>query len=143
MTSQTAPSSSRALIKIGATVATATMLPMVMAGTALAAAGGTASSNGLGHQIQNMAQEGTDTIGVGSAATLYALAIVALVTGIVLFYKSQKEETKRPGMAIAGVVCFVLAGVAATGPKWINNSANTASNGNAEISNTAKSYQFQ
>ncbi|WKE49670.1 hypothetical protein [Gluconobacter oxydans] len=134
----------RSLAKVCAAVTTATMLPMVMAGTALAAAsGGTASNNGLGKQIQNMSQEGSDTIGVGSSFALYALAIVLLVTGIVMFFKSQKEDTRRPGMVAAGLVCFVLAGVSATGPKWINSSANTASNGDAEIGSTAKSYEFK
>ncbi|KXV21466.1 hypothetical protein [Gluconobacter oxydans] len=131
------------LAKLGASITTATMLPMVMAGNALAATGGTASSNGLGKQLQNMSQEGSDTIGVGSAFALYALAIVLLVTGIVMFFKSQKEDTRRPGMVAAGLVCFILAGVSATGPKWINSSANTASNGDAEIGSTAKSYEFK
>ncbi|GBQ27966.1 hypothetical protein AA0472_2554 [Acetobacter estunensis NRIC 0472] len=117
-----------------------TLLPMAFASAAHAATG---SSSGMGAQIQNMAQEGLDAAGFGSSAALYGMALIFLIAGIFCFYKNSKEDTRRPGLIAGGVICFAIMGISASGPSWINKSSNTATNGNAEIGTTAKSYQFQ
>lgn len=116
------------------------LAPLALASNAHAATG---SSSGIGAQIQNMAQEGLDAAGFSSSAALYAMALIFLIVGIFCFYKNSKEDTRRPGLVAGGLICFTIMGISASGPSWINKSSNTATNGNAEIGTSAKSYQFQ
>lgn len=116
------------------------LLPMTLASHAHAATG---SSSGMGAQFQNMAQEGLDAAGFGSSAALYSMALIFLIVGLTLLYKNSKEDTRRPGLLAGAGLCFLIMGISASGPSWINKSSNTATNGNAEIGTSAKSYQFQ
>ncbi|KAA8388769.1 hypothetical protein FKW31_00130 [Acetobacter sp. DmW_136] len=100
------------------------------------------SGDGLGKQIQSMSQEGLTTGGTVAAAVMYVLAFVCFIAGVWALWESRNQQTRTPGKIGMGIAGLVLCGLFATGPKWVNKAANTASGGQATVGTQAQAYQF-
>ncbi|MBO1360167.1 hypothetical protein J2D73_10190 [Acetobacter sacchari] len=100
------------------------------------------NGSGIGAQVQSMSQEGLTAFGYAVAAVCYCAAFALFVMGGWAFWKSRNERQSSPGLIGMGFAGFVLAGIFATAPGWINKSANTASGGQATVGTQAQAYQF-
>lgn len=100
------------------------------------------TGDGLGKQIQSMSQEGLTTGGTVASAVMYVLAFVCFIAGVWALWESRNQQTRTPGKIGMGIAGLVLCGLFATGPKWINKAANTASGGQATVGTSAQAYQF-
>ena len=118
---------------------------LALAGHALAqAAGGagTASTAGIGAQVANMAQEGSDMAGNTGSMAMYAAAIVCLLGGAWALWQSRQPQNRESGRVAMGLTGLVLCGLFAAGGVWINKAANTTSGGNATVTSTAGLVTF-
>jgi hypothetical protein len=113
---------------------------LIMAGQAYAQS--TPSTNGLGAQFGNMAQEASTASGNGGSMAMYAGALICFLGGAWALWQSRQAQNREGGKVAMGLAGMALAGIFATGGVWINKSANTASNGDATISSTNKAVQF-
>jgi hypothetical protein len=102
----------------------------------------TPSTNGIGAQIQQMAQEGSTTGGYVGSMAMYAGALICMLGGAWALWQSRQPQNRESGRVGMGLAGLVLAGLFATGGVWINKAANTASGGNAGVSSTASAVTF-
>ncbi|WP_227003396.1 hypothetical protein [Kozakia baliensis] len=100
------------------------------------------SSNGIGSQVQGMSQEGLTTTGFVASMVMYGASFICLIGGAWALWQSRNEQNRSPGKIGMGVAGLILCGLFATGPQWINKSANTASGGQATVGTQAQAYQF-
>ncbi|OUL67221.1 hypothetical protein HK16_03295 [Acetobacter senegalensis] len=100
------------------------------------------TGDGLGKQLQSMSQEGLTTGGTIASAVMYVFALICFIGGAWAFWESRNQQTRTPGKIGMGIAGLVLCGLFATGPKWINKAANTASGGQATVGTSAQAYQF-
>lgn len=113
---------------------------LALAGHAFAA--GTASTAGIGAQVANMTQEGSNAAGNAGSMAMYAAALVCLVGGAWALWQSRQPQNRESGKVTMGAAGLVLCGLFATGGVWIGKAANTASGGNASVTSTAGLVQF-
>lgn len=130
----------RSLRAVTRTGALAVLALTVASGSALAQS--TGSSNGIGTQVQSMSQEGLTAFGYGASMAMYIAAFICLIGGAWALWQSRNEQSRTPGKIGMGLAGLVLCGLFATGPQWINKSANTASGGAATVGTEAQAYQF-
>jgi hypothetical protein len=114
---------------------------MVIAGHAFAQTA-TASTAGIGAQVQNMAQEGSTTGGFVGSMAMYGAALICMLGGAWALWQSRQPQNRESGRVAMGCAGLVLAGLFATGGTWINKAANTASGANSTISSTAGTVTF-
>lgn len=114
---------------------------VLLAGTALAQTA-TPSTNGIGAQLQQMAQEGSTTGGFVGSTAMYVAALVCMVGGGWALWQSRQPQNRESGRVGMGIAGLVLAGLFATGGVWINKAANTTSGGNAVSTSTAGTVTF-
>ena len=126
-----------ATIKTGLISAAGTVL---MAAHAMAQA--TASTNGIGSQVQNMAQEGSTTGGFIASTAMYGGALICFVAGTWALWSSRQPQNREGGRVAMGAAGLVLCGLLVSGGAWINKAANTASGGNASITSTSGVVTF-
>lgn len=124
-------------LKTGAFSAAGTVL---MAAHAMAQA--TASTNGIGAQMQNMAQEGSTTGGFVASTAMYVGALICFVAGAWALWSSRQPQNREGGRVSMGIAGLVLCGLLVSGGAWINKAANTASGGAASISSTSGVVNF-
>lgn len=124
-------------LKTGLVSAAGTML---MAAHAMAQA--TASTNGIGSQVQNMAQEGSTTGGFIASTAMYGGALICFVAGCWALWSSRQPQNREGGRVAMGAAGLVLCGLLVSGGAWINKAANTASGGNASITSTSGVVTF-
>ena len=122
---------------VGATSALGTLLF-----SAAAMAQATASTAGIGSQMQNMAQEGSTTGGFVASTAMYVGALICFVGGVWALWQSRQPQNRESGRVAMGLAGIALCGLLVTGGTWINKAANTASGGNANISSTAGTVTF-
>ena len=118
---------------------------LALAGHALAqAAGGagTASTAGIGAQVANMAQEGSNMAGNTGSMAMYACALICLLGGAWALWQSRQPQNRETGRVAMGFTGLVLCGLFAAGGVWINKAANTTSGGNATVTSTAGLVTF-
>ena len=125
------------VLKTGLVSAAGTVL---MAAHAMAQA--TASTNGIGAQMQNMAQEGSTTGGFVAYMAMYVGALICFVGGVWALWQSRQPQNRESGRVAMGLAGIALCGLLVTGGTWINKAANTASGANANISSTAGTVTF-
>lgn len=113
---------------------------VLMAAHAMAQA--TASTNGIGAQMQNMAQEGSTTGGFLASTAMYVGALICFVAGAWALWSSRQPQNREGGRVSMGVAGLVLCGLLVSGGAWINKAANTASGGNASISSSSGVVSF-
>ena len=97
----------------------------------------TASTNGIGAQMQNMAQEGSTTGGFLASTAMYVGALICFVAGAWALWSSRQPQNREGGRVAMGAAGLVLCGLLVTGGTWINKAANTASGGNASITSNS------
>jgi hypothetical protein len=102
----------------------------------------TASTAGIGAQVQNMAQEGSTTGGFVGSMAMYGAALICMLGGAWALWQSRQPQNRESGRVAMGCAGLVLAGLFATGGTWINKAANTASGANSTISSTAGTVTF-
>jgi len=112
---------------------------LALAGHALAQ---TASSNGIGAQLQSTAQEGLTTGGFIAAAAMYVAAFICLIGGVWALWQSRNEQNRSPGKISMGAAGIVLCGLFATGPSWVNKASNSITGSSATVGTQAQAYQF-
>ena len=114
---------------------------MAMAGHAFAQAA-TPSTQGIGAQVQQMAQEGSTTGGFVGSMAMYGAALICMIGGAWALWQSRQPQNRESGRVAMGLAGLVLAGLFATGGTWINKAANTASGASSTISSTAGTVTF-
>jgi hypothetical protein len=114
---------------------------LVIAGHAFAQTA-TASTAGIGAQVQNMAQEGSTTGGFVGSMAMYGAALICMLGGAWALWQSRQPQNRESGRVAMGCAGLVLAGLFATGGTWINKAANTASGANSTITSTAGTVTF-
>ena len=102
----------------------------------------TASTAGIGTQLQSMSQEGSTTAGWVGSTAMYGAAMVCMLGGAWALWMSRQPQNRESGHLSKGLAGLVLAGLFATGGVWINKAANSASGGNAVASSTAGTVTF-
>lgn len=121
----------------------ATAASLALAGHALAqGAAGTPSTAGIGAQIANMAQEGSNAAGNTGSMAMYAAALICLIGGAWALWQSRQPQNRESGRVAMGAAGLVLCGLFAAGGVWINKAANTTSGGNATVTSTAGLVTF-
>jgi hypothetical protein len=122
----------------------AAVAPFALAGHALAqgAGTGTASTAGIGAQVANMAQEGSNMAGNTGSMAMYAAALICLLGGAWALWQSRQPQNRESGRVAMGLTGLVLCGLFAAGGVWINKAANTTSGGNATVTSTAGLVTF-
>lgn len=102
----------------------------------------TASTAGIGTQLQAMSQEGSTTAGWLGSTAMYGAAMICMLGGAWALWSSRQPQNRESGHLSKGIAGLVLAGLFATGGVWINKAANSASGGNAVASSTAGTVTF-
>ncbi len=115
---------------------------LALAGPALAQGAGTASTAGIGAQVANMAQEGSNMAGNTGSMAMYACALICLLGGAWALWQSRQLQNRETGRVAMGFTGLVLCGLFAAGGVWINKAANTTSGGNATVTSTAGLVTF-
>lgn len=110
--------------------------------TAHALAQATPSPDGIGAQIQNMAQEGSTTGGFVGSTAMYVAGLICFVGAVWALWQSRQAQNREGGKVAMGAAGLVLCGLFVTGGVWINKAANTASGGTATISSTSSAVTF-
>ena len=124
----------RALVAAG----TGLLGSVIFAGGAFAQAAG----NGIGAQLQTMAQEGSTTGGFLASTLMYCAALVCFIGGVWALWQSRQPQNREGGKVAMGFAGIVLCGLFATGGVWIGKAAQTASGGAATISGTNSVVTF-
>ncbi len=134
-------------LRLAATASLAGIGSLALSGATFAQSGlggpATATGGGLGAQVIAMSGEAITSGGTAAGATMYIAALVVFIGAVWAAWKSrqpQNRESGYVGMALAGLV---LCGLFVTGGTWINKAANTASGGNATVTDTAQVVKFQ
>ena len=134
-------------LRLAATAGLASIGSLALSGAAFAQSGlggpATTTGGGLGAQVIAMSGEAITSGGTAAGMAMYAAALITFIGGAWAAWKSrqpQNRESGYVGMALAGLV---LCGLFATGGTWINKAANTASGGNATVTDTAQVVKFQ
>ena len=101
-----------------------------------------AAGNGIGAQIQTMAQEGSTTGGFLASTLMYCAALICFIGGVWSLWQSRQPQNREGGKVAMGLAGIVLCGLFATGGVWIGKAAQTASGGAATISGTNSVVTF-
>jgi hypothetical protein len=102
----------------------------------------TASTSGIGAQIQSMAQEGATTSGFVGSFAMYAGALICFLGGGWALWQSRQPQNRENGRMAMGFAGLVLCGLFAAGGAWINKASNTTSGANASVTSTAGVVTF-
>ncbi len=102
----------------------------------------TPSTDGIGAQFQNMAQEGSTTSGFLGSSAMYACGLITFIGAVWALWQSRQAQNREGGKVAMGAAGLVLCGLFVTGGVWINKAANTASGGAATISSTSSAVTF-
>jgi drug/metabolite transporter (DMT)-like permease len=100
------------------------------------------SQNGIGAQIQSMAQEGSTTSGYVGSFAMYAGALVCFLGGVWALWQSRQPQNRENGRLAMGLAGLVLCGLFAGGGAWINKASNTTGGANAAVTSTAGIVTF-
>lgn len=115
----------------------------IAAGALLAQASAFAqTTNGIGSQVQSMAQEASTTGGNVGSMAMYVAALVCLIAGAWALWQSRQPQNREGGKLAMGLAGLVLCGLFATGGVWIGKSAQSASGGAASITGTNSVVTF-
>ncbi|GAV36363.1 hypothetical protein ROTAS13_04050 [Roseomonas sp. TAS13] len=125
----------RALVAAG----TGLLGSVIFAGGAFAQAAG----NGIGAQLQTMAQEGSTTGGFLASTLMYCAALVCFIGGVWALWQSRQPQNREGGRVAMGLAGLVLCGLFVTGGSWINKAAQTTTGTAASVTSTAGVVSFQ
>ncbi|WP_260987633.1 hypothetical protein [Roseomonas gilardii] len=125
----------RALVAAG----TGLLGSVIFAGGAFAQAAG----NGIGAQLQTMAQEGSTTGGFLASTLMYCAAMVCFIGGVWALWQSRQPQNREGGRVAMGLAGLVLCGLFVTGGSWINKAAQTTTGTAASVTSTAGVVSFQ
>ena len=128
-----------AAVVVAGTVAMTGVVASV--GSALAQAAG--AGNGIGQQVQNMAQEFSTAGGFTASMAMYVAGLICFLGGAWFLWQSRQPENRESGKVAAGIAGLVLTGLFVTGGNWIFKAANTTTGAAPTITNQAAAVTFQ
>ena len=134
-------------LRLAATAGLASLGSLALSGGALAQSGlggpATTTGGGLGAQVIAMSGEAITSGGTAAGMAMYGAALLVFIGGVWALWKSRQPQNRESGYVGMGLAGMVLCGLFATGGVWINKAANTASGGNATVTDTAQVVKFQ
>ena len=107
---------------------------VIFAGGAFAQTAG----NGIGAQLQTMAQEGSTTGGFVASTLMYCAALICFIGGVWSLWQSRQPQNRESGRVALGLSGLVLCGLFVTGGSWINKAAQTTTGSAATVMATAR-----